>query len=243
MARLHRKRCLIVGGTGGIGGAVAERFCQEEALVHAVGLPEVDATVPAQVEAMFDRVREKLGGLDVLCHIAGASGRKQGDGRLHECSDDGWRWTLDVNLTSMFLTNRSAVRHFLAVGQPGCILNMASMLALAPSPRHFDAVAYTASKSGVIGMSRLLASSYAADGIRVNVLAPALVETPMAGRAVSDPVIGSYLKTKQPLAEGPLSAASVAQAVVFLCSDEARFVTGVVLPVDGGWAVSEGQFR
>jgi NAD(P)-dependent dehydrogenase (short-subunit alcohol dehydrogenase family) len=243
MGRLAGKRCLIVGGTGGLGKAIARRFLDEGAVVNAAGLPETDATVPDQVAALFARTRELLGGLDVLCHVAGASGRKHGDGPLSDCTDDGWRYTLDVNLTSTFLTNRAAVRHFLDLNQGGCILNMASMLALDPSPRHFDTVAYAAAKAGVIGMSRLLAASHAADGIRVNVLAPGLVDTPMAARAVSDPAVRAFLQTKQPLSSGPLSPEGCADAAVFLCGDEARFVTGVVLPVDGGWGVSEGQFR
>src|SRR5439155_3422525 len=94
-----------------------------------------------------------LGGLDVLYHVAGGSGRKYGDGPLHECSDEGWQYTLDLNLRSAFLTNRAAVRHFLAQRQPGVILNMSSVLAVSPSPHHFDTCAYTAAKGGVIAMS------------------------------------------------------------------------------------------
>ena len=90
----------------------------------------------------------------MLYHVAGGSGRRHGDGPLHECTDDGWRATLDANLTSTFLTNRAAVRHFLAEKAPGVILNMASVLALAPSPHHFDTCAYAAAKGGVIALSR-----------------------------------------------------------------------------------------
>ena len=92
-------------------------------------------------------------------------------------------------------------------------------------------------------MSRLAAARYAADGIRVNVLAPALIDTPMAGRAVNDPAIRDYLRTKQPLTAGPGQPEDCSDAAVFLCSDAARFITGAVLPVDGGWCVSEGQYQ
>jgi NAD(P)-dependent dehydrogenase (short-subunit alcohol dehydrogenase family) len=92
-------------------------------------------------------------------------------------------------------------------------------------------------------MSRQAAARYAPDGIRVNVLAPGLIDTPMARRAVEDQAIVSYLATKQPLRGGPGQPADCADAAVFLCSDVSGFITGVVLPVDGGWCVSEGQWR
>jgi NAD(P)-dependent dehydrogenase (short-subunit alcohol dehydrogenase family) len=162
---------------------------------------------------------------------------------LHECTDDGWHATLDANLKSTFLTNRAAVQHFLGQRQPGVILNMASVLGWSPSPHYFDTYAYTATKGGIIAMSRLAAARYAADGIRINVIAPGLIDTPMAGRAVGDAEILDFLRTKQPLTAGPGTPEDCGDAAVFLCSDEARFITGAVLPVDGGWCVSEGQYR
>ena len=178
----------------------------------------------------------------MLYHVAGSSGRRFGDGPLHECTDAGWQATLDANLKSVFLTNRAAVRQFLKQDTGGAILNMASVLALSPSPHYFDTLAYAASKGGIIAMSRQAAARYAADGIRVNVLAPGLIDTPMAARAVNDPAIAAFLRTKQPLVHGPGTPDDCAGAAVFLCSDEARFITGVVLPIDGGWSLSDGQY-
>lgn len=249
--QLAGKRCLIVGGTSGIGFAAASRFLEEGARLAVAGLGEFatsadliafscDARDAAQVANLFCETISALGGLDVLYHVAGGSGRKEGDGPLHECSDDGWQAALDTNLKSTFLTNRAAVRHFLATRQPGVILNTASVLALAPSPRHFDTAAYTAAKGGVIALSRLAAARYAAAGVRVNVLAPGLIDTPMSARACSDPAARAFLRGKQPLTAGPGTPEDCSDAAVFLCSDAARFVTGVVLPVDGGWCVSEG---
>jgi NAD(P)-dependent dehydrogenase (short-subunit alcohol dehydrogenase family) len=259
--RLRDKRCVIVGGTGGIGLAAAERFLAEGARLVIAG-PEpgagataaaalgsgavrfvpADATDPGQVERLFAEAVEFLGGLDVLFHVAGGSGRRFGDGSLHECSLEGWRHTLDLNLTSTFLTNRAAVRHFLGARQPSAILNTASVLALEPSPHFFDTAAYAATKGGIIALSRLAAARYAPDGIRVNVIAPGLIDTPMSTRAVGDPAILAFLRSKQPLARGAGRPEDCSDAAVFLCSDAAHLITGAVLPVDGGWCVSEGQY-
>ncbi|MHB1426710.1 MAG: SDR family NAD(P)-dependent oxidoreductase [Gemmataceae bacterium] len=260
--RLRDKRCLIVGGTTGLGRAAAKRFLEESAKLVIAGraadkgeeallelrelgplaFVECDASVPDQVERLFADALTFLGGLDVLYHVAGISGRRLGDGPLHECSDEGWHATLNANLTSTFLTNRAAVRHFLQQRGPAAILNMASVLGFAPVPRYFDTCAYAATKGGIISMSRLAAARYAVNGIRVNVLAPALIDTPMSGRAVNDPAIRHYLRTKQPLSAGPGQPEDCSDAAVFLCGDAARFITGVVLPLDGGWCVSEGQY-
>ena len=255
--RLQKKRCLIVGGTTGIGLAAARRFLEEGARLVVAGLDDgkipdlrgdfvfhaCDAVSESQVEALCAEVIKQFGGLEVLYHVAGISGRKHGDGPLHDCTEAGWQATIDANLKSVFLTNRAAVQQFLKQGTPGTILNMASVLALTPSPHYFDTVAYAASKGGVIAMSRHIAASYASNQIRVNVLAPGLIDTPMAARAVNDPAISAFLKTKQPLGPGPGKPDDCADAAVFLCSDESKFITGTVLPIDGGWSVSDGQWN
>jgi NAD(P)-dependent dehydrogenase (short-subunit alcohol dehydrogenase family) len=255
---LTGKRCLIVGGTSGLGRAAALRFLQEGARLVVAGLPpadrpaasdlpagvwvlDCDATSERDVERLFAEAQARLGGLDVLYHVAGASGRPWGDGPLATCSLSGWQATLQANLTSVFLTNRAAVGAFRTGGRGGVILNMASVLALAPAPDHFDTCAYTAAKGGVVALSRLAAARHAAEHIRVNVIAPGLIDTPMSARACGDPAIVKYLTSKQPLAAGPGRPEDCADAAVFLCSDAARLITGVVLPVDGGWCVCEGQ--
>ena len=254
--RLKNKRVLIVGGTSGIGLATARRFLQEGARLVVAGLDAgnshelqgdirflgCDATSESQVESLFNDAIQHLGGIDILYHVAGISGRKHGDGSLHECTEAGWRVTLDANLKSVFLANRAAVRQFLKQSSAGTILNMASILALAPSPRFFDTVAYAAAKGGVIAMSRQAAARYAADKIRVNILAPGLIDSPMAARAVHEPAIAAFLQSKQPLGPGPGTLDDCAEAALYLCSDEARFITGAVLPIDGGWSISDGQY-
>ena len=118
---------------------------------------------------------------------------------------------------------------------------MSSVLGFSPSPRHFATHAYAAAKAAVIGFTRAVAARYAADGIRVNVLAPALVETPMSARAAGDEEILRFIRTKQPLDGGRIGRASdLDAAAIYFMGDGSRFTTGQVLGVDGGWSVSEG---
>jgi NAD(P)-dependent dehydrogenase (short-subunit alcohol dehydrogenase family) len=264
--RLPGWGCLIVGGTSGIGLATARRFLIEGAKVVAAGLAsiepaaraELDAIGPfwetqhdvrsaAAVDALFAFARQVLGRIDVLFHTAGISGRKYGDGPLHECTDDGWDRVLEANATSVFRTNRAAVQ--IMLGQPpregsglrGTVLNLGSVLSHAPAPAHFGTTAYAASKGALRALTLAAAARYAAEGIRFNLIEPGLIDTPMAVRALGDPAILSYLATRQPLAGGPGRADDVAEAALYLCEPASRFVTGVILNVDGGWCVSEGQ--
>lgn len=261
--RLREKRCLIVGGTTGLGFAAARRFLEEGACVVVAGRDAnkgqsalrdlaslgpvhflaCDASIEDRVERLVDDTRTTLGGLDVLYHVAGMSGRRYGDGPLHQCTLAGWNATLDANLKCVFLTNRAVVRGWMAAKQTGSILNMASVLGFSPSPHFFDTYAYAAAKGAVVAMSRLAAASYAPNKIRINVIAPSLIDTPMAARSVADAAILDFMRTKQPLTQGPGRPEDCADAAVFLCSDEARFITGAVLNVDGGWCVSEGQYE
>lgn len=274
--RLDGSRCLIVGGTGGIGLAIARRFLAEGARVALAGLEgagadattgrptplepgileepqslgpcagwSMNATRPLEVALLFDDALEFLDGrLDILVHAAGGSGRRSGDGPLHECSDLGWQTVMDTNALATFLTNRAAVQIMLrqevdSAGLRGSVLNIGSVLDRSPAPRYFGTIAYAASKGAVRALTRAAAARYAADRIRFNLLAPGLIDTPMSARAVGDPKIQAYLSTKQPLRGGPGDVADVAHAALSLCEPEARFVTGVELEVDGGWSLCD----
>jgi NAD(P)-dependent dehydrogenase (short-subunit alcohol dehydrogenase family) len=189
------------------------------------------------------RILRQVGQVDALFNVAGISGRRLGDGPLHECTEDGWDATLDTNVKSMFLVCRAALLRMMeqpvaANGLRGTILNMASVLGFAPQSRHFATHAYAASKGAILGMSKSMAAYYAPYKIRVNVIAPALVRTPMSQRAQSDPEILELMKTKQPLAEDLIDAEDVARAALFLLSDDSRRITGDTLTVDAGWCVS-----
>ena len=200
---------------------------------------EGDATDAASVDGAIDAAVREYGRLDGLYHVAGGSGRTFGDGALHEITDEGWRTTLDLNLTSVFLSNRAATRRFLAQDGEGSIVNLTSVLAWAPSASHFATHAYTAAKAAIIGMTRACAARYAANGIRFNAIAPGLIDTPMSRRATKDPAIRTFIAAKQPLGGGRIGRPDdVDGAALFLLSDASRFVTGQVIAVDGGWTVS-----
>jgi NAD(P)-dependent dehydrogenase (short-subunit alcohol dehydrogenase family) len=182
----------------------------------------------------------RFGRLDGVFNVAGISGRRYGDGPVHQCTEEGWAITLNTNATTQYRVCREAVRVMLAQphgdnGQRGAILNMASILGIHPEPKHFDTVAYAASKGAIIALSRTMAASYAKEKIRVNVVAPALVRTPMSARASEDQVIREFMKTKQPLMEDVIAVEDVASACVYLLTDASRAVTGEVLTLAAGW--------
>ena len=268
VGRLDGRTCLIVGGTCGIGLASARRFLEAGARVvvagrapengwpvlnelrrlgpiseYAIELSEGDASV----RGLFEYALEILGGrLDVLLHVAGISGRKLGDGALHERSSEAWVGVMQVNAQGAFHSNREAVRTMCkqpldGSGLRGTVLNVGSVLDRSPSPIHFGTVAYAASKAAVRAMTLAAAAQYAPDRIRFNLLVPGLIDTPMAARATNDARLRSYLATKQPLGGGPGRAVDVAEGALYLCEPASRFVTGTELTVDGGWCVSEGQ--
>lgn len=257
---LQDKCIVIIGGTTGIGLSAAQAFIAHGAKVLVVGrnpdsgkhassilqtaVVEVgDASHEGTAERAIKSCIEKFGKVDGLYHVAGGSGRRYGDGPLHDLSMEGWDQTLNLNLTSLMLSNRAAIRHFLDRKTSGSILNMSSVLANSPSPQYFVTHAYAAAKSAVVGFTKSIAAYYASYNIRVNVLAPALVETPMAQRAANDSNILSFVKTKQPLDGGRIGAPSdLDGAAVYFMSDHSKFTTGQVLSVDGGWSISEGQY-
>ena len=250
-----------MGGTTGIGLSAAVAFSKEGAQVVVVGRDQENSEKASQLlgeqgAAMVgDAVREetapkaislceeKFGGFDGLYHVAGGSGRKFGDGPLHDLTLEGWNKTLELNLTSLMLSNRAAINAFKKNKRAGTILNMASVLGYSPSPKFFVTHAYAASKSAIIGFTQSIASYYASENIRVNGIAPALVETPMAQRAANDEMIQKFIKTKQPLDGGRIgSSGDLDGAAIYFMSDYSKFTTGQILSVDGGWHLSEGQY-
>jgi NAD(P)-dependent dehydrogenase (short-subunit alcohol dehydrogenase family) len=200
-----------------------------------------DLTDPEFAPRLVSDCMSRFERLDGLFNVAGSSGRRFGDGPIHECTEQGWATTIDTNLTTQYRMCREAVRIMLNQplqnGQRGVILNMSSILALDPEAKHFDTVAYAASKGAIIAMSRSIAASLAKQKIRVNVIAPALVRTPMSARASQDPTILDFLKQKQPLFEDVIPVEDVASACVYLLTSASRAITGQTMVVDGGWSL------
>ena len=258
---LRGKVVVIVGGTTGLGFSAARACVEAGGKVAVVGRKPDDAkaaadllgpascvavvgdaTEPTVAPSAIERAVNAFGRFDALYHVAGGSGRRAGDGPLHEITDEGWDFTHRLNLTSLFYSNRAAARQFLRQGGGGSVLNMGSVLGFSPSPGHFATHAYASTKSAVIGFTRSAAAYYAPHNIRFNVIVPALIETPMSQRAAGDEAIMKFIATKQPLDGGRIGRPEdLDAAVVFFLSDASKFCTGQVLTVDGGWSVTEGQ--
>ncbi|TWU42369.1 SDR family NAD(P)-dependent oxidoreductase [Novipirellula artificiosorum] len=263
--RLANQTIVIIGGTGGIGRSASLACLQEGANLVVVGRQQQsiaaaqrcfddhhvsdkvwvldgDAAESATAEHAVQEAVRVFGRLDALYHVAGGSGRKFGDGPLHELTDEGIDFTLRLNLASVLYSNRAATKQFLAQGDGGSVVNLSSVLANHPSPRYFSTITYAATKAGIIGLTRSAASAYATNNIRFNVIAPGLVDTPMATRAVGNEAISEFACRKQPLDGGRVGKPTdMDGAAVFLLSNESKFVTGQVIEVDGGWSVTEGN--
>ena len=257
---------VVIGGTTGLGLSGAKACLRAGGSVVVIGRSkesvdraQSDLAAPGQAIAIQGDAQdaagtrdaialcvERFGRFDGLYHVAGGSGRRMGDGALHEVTDEGIDATLSLNLSSMIKSNREAVQAWLegraGTSERGAVLNMGSVLGWSPSPQYFSTHVYAAAKSAIVGFSKSCAAYYAERGLRFNVIAPALVETPMAQRAANDDAIQSFIKTKQPLDGGRIGEPEdLDAAVVYFLSEQSRFVTGQVLAVDGGWTVTEGR--
>lgn len=254
---LANKVAIVTGAASGIGAATVRLFAangaqvalfdvnaaqgqQIAADIHQSGgqatFYPVDMTDADLVAASVAQVIQKYSRLDILINVAGGSGRRYGDGPVADCTLQGWEYTLNLNLTSVFLGCKYAVQHMLAQGG-GSIVNVASVLGLVGGDEDFGTHAYAASKGGVISLTRAIASYYARQHIRANVICPALIATPMSERAQGSQHIRERLRDLHPLTADFGQPDDVAHAALYLASDYASFVTGAVLTVDGGWTV------
>jgi NAD(P)-dependent dehydrogenase (short-subunit alcohol dehydrogenase family) len=252
---LQDKVAFVTGAGSGIGRAVALTFLDHGARVLATGrvpaeleetaalacdasdrirIVPADLTRAAEVEQGVQMALEAYDRLDIMFNGAGVSGRRHGDGPVDECSEEGWDYVLANNLTSIFLCCKYGVRAMLRSGTGGSIINLSSVLGLT-GKRLFATHAYAASKAGIIGLTRAMAVYYADQGIRCNVIAPGLIETPMSRRAQADPAVAAALPELQPLGGRMGQPEDVAAAALYLASDASRLVTGIILPVDAGW--------
>lgn len=250
MNRFANKTVIVTGAASGIGRGVAQRFSDEGANVVACdrneaelqkfcqGLPEartlgraVDVADFAQVRQMVAAAVKRFGRLDVLVNNAGIAP----SGNVEEVSVDDWQQTLDVNLSGVFYGCRAAMPELLK--HRGCIVNTASVSGLAAD---WDMCAYNAAKGGVVNLTRSLALDYGARGVRTNSVCPSLTRSGLTAEMLEDKALVEKFMERLPLGR-VAEPADIAAVVAFLASDDARFVNGVNMPVDGGVTASNGQ--
>lgn len=259
MLGLKDKVVLITGSTSGIGQSIAVRFAQEgakvainyrkaesdatetDSLVHNAFehdlhemaehgedhiLVQADVSKPHEVQHMVQEVIEKLGGLDILINNAGIQIPADSD---HITIEDFDR-VLNVNLRGAFVAAQAAIQHFLTVNKPGVVINISSVHQVIPKPRFLS---YSISKGGMANLTRTLALEYAGRGIRINAVGPGATVTPINRAWIDDPV-----KREQVVSHIPMGRAGTSEemsaVVAFLCSDEAAYITGQTIYVDGG---------
>ncbi len=252
---LKAKNVLVTGGTSGIGQAIAVRFAEyganvainylrqpgeasdTEEQVHACAsrvkaegvrdvLVQGDVSKEDDVVAMVADAVSELGGLDVLVNNAGIQISRPSE----ELSSTDFDKVLGVNLRGSFLCAREAIRHFLAVGRPGVIINVSSVHQLIPKP---DYLGYSVSKGGMQNLTRTLALEYAGRGVRVNAIGPGATVTPINSGWIDDPVKREQVESHIPMARAG-TADEMGGVACFLASDDAAYITGQTIFIDGG---------
>jgi glucose 1-dehydrogenase len=263
MNGLRGKNVLVTGGSSGIGQAIAVRFGEEGANVainYRKGLEEAqhteqlirekvesavdscmrriaeaggrtllvqaDVSKEEDIRRMYEQTLEALGGVDILINNAGF----QISAPSHEHPTDAFDRVLATNLRGAYICAREVVRHFLDTGKPGVIINISSVHQLIPKPSY---IGYSVSKGGMQNLTRTLALEYAAQGIRVNAVAPGATVTPINRAWVDDPEKRAAVEAHIPLRRAG-SAEEMAAITAFLASDEAAYITGQTIFVDGG---------
>ncbi|HEY1293921.1 MAG TPA: glucose 1-dehydrogenase [Chloroflexota bacterium] len=253
MEDLDGKVAFVTGGSGGLGAAIAtaladqgaavavadlpSRSAQVSALVdrlqsnrhaHAAGI-ELDVRHPSSIRAAVEQTVAQLGGLDIGVCNAGLNVRKPS----LEVTEDDWDTVLDVNLRGVFFSAQAVAAHLVQQGRGGKIVLIASIMGLVGSP-FGHAAPYCASKAGVVNLARTLAVEWASNNITVNAVAPTYAPTPLTEALFSDESRLQAVLDRTPMAR-LAPPESIADAVAFLASARADMITGVTLPVDGGW--------
>jgi NAD(P)-dependent dehydrogenase (short-subunit alcohol dehydrogenase family) len=246
---------LLITGSSGIAAAAARLGASRGMQIFIVGnreneCKELCAGIPGSAYAVADVADhdavqravtagvQTFSGIDAVFNVAGISGRALGDGPLHECTPEAWRALMNIHAAGTFYVCREVIRHWMETSRKGAIVNTGSVLARSPEREFFATHAYAASKGAIESMSLAAASYYAAYGIRINVIAPGLVRTPMSARAQTNEKILAFVAHKQPLKGDFVEAEEIARIALFLLSDESIPMTGEVIRGDAGWAVT-----
>jgi NAD(P)-dependent dehydrogenase (short-subunit alcohol dehydrogenase family) len=252
---LEGKVALVTGGTSGIGRDTAVLFAKAGAkvvvagrrglegeetveLIRAAGgdglFVKTDVSKATEVEALVQKTVERFGRLDVAFNNAGIEGVFA---PIIRQSEEDWDRTIAINLKGVWLSLKYEIRQMLKQGGGGAIVNMASIIGLVGSA---GVAAYSASKHGVIGLTKTAALENAKSGIRINAVCPGFTETPMADRTLRAPAVRQYVLSCHPI--GRLGRpAEIAEAVVWMCSDRASFMTGQSLVLDGGFLAGQNS--
>jgi NAD(P)-dependent dehydrogenase (short-subunit alcohol dehydrogenase family) len=252
---LEGKVGLITGGTSGIGRETAILFAKADVkvvisgrrepegqetveLIRAAGgdglFVKADVSQARDVEVLVQKTVERFGHLDVAFNNAGVEGVWA---PVAKQSEEDWDRTININLKGVWLCLKYEIKRMLQQGTGGAIVNMASVTGLVGSA---GAAAYSASKHGVIGLTKSAALENAKSGIRINAISPAFVETPMSDRIFRVPKVRKYILSCHPV--GRLGKPNeIAEAVVWMCSDSASFMTGQSLVLDGGFLAGQNS--
>jgi gluconate 5-dehydrogenase len=245
---LHGKTALITGGSQGIGLGIARGLAEAGADVVLVartesqlnsaaqGLSDIgrkvathvfDLAKTAEIPAFFEKIVAAQGGMDILVNNAGMSRR----GPAHELSLADWQAVIDLNLSAVFALSQAFAKQRIASTKQGKIINIASLMSSASRP---GTAPYTASKGGVLQMTKALALDWAKFNIFVNAIGPGYIDTPLATPLIADPKFNAWVKERCPLGRWG-TPEDLATAAVFLASPASDFVTGQIIYVDGGW--------
>ena len=254
-AELEGKVGLVTGGTSGIGRDTAILFAKAGAqlvvagrrelegnetikLVRAAGgdglFVKADVSKASEVDALIQKVVEKFGRLDIAFNNAGIEGVWA---PIVRQSEEDWDRTININLKGVWLCLKYEIRQMLKQGGGGAIVNMASINGLIGAA---GAATYSASKHGVVGLTKSAALETAKSGIRINAVCPAVIETPMGERLFRSPAVHKYVLSCHPIGRFGRPE-EIAEAVLWMCSDRASFMTGQSLVLDGGFLAGQNS--